>query len=116
MTRTTILLIALFLAFGAFAGDDGALSLSPAVVMLRGEHGQSTTQVLTLRNGTSRAFSFELVAQDVIAPEGTRTLVDAGTIPGSIAETAVFSPRRVDVPPGQSVTVRVTVTLPPDTL
>lgn len=115
MTRTTIFLITLFFALGAFAGDDGALSLSPAVVMLRGEHGQSTTQLLTLRNGTSRAFSFDLVAQDVIAPEGKRAFVDAGTIPGSIAATAVFSPGRVDVAPGESVAVRVTVTLPPDT-
>jgi len=115
MARTTILFITVLLAFGASAGEDGAVSLSPAVVMLRGEHGQSTTQTLRLTNGTSRSFSFDLVAQDVIAREGKRTFVEAGTIPGSIAATAVFSPRHVEVSPGESVAVRVTVTLPPDT-
>ena len=54
--------IAILIAFGAFAAEDGTLSLSPAVVMLSGSYGQSTTQTLTLLNGTSRPFSFDLVA------------------------------------------------------
>lgn len=105
----------LLLACNAFAGEDGTLSLSPAVVMLRGDHGQSTTQTLTLTNGTSRAFSFDLVAQDVITKDGVRSFADAGSIAGSIAATAVFSQTHIDVPPGQTVAVNVTVTLPPDT-
>ena len=105
----------LLLAVNAFAGEDGTLSLSPAVVMLRGDHGQSTTQTLTLTNGTSRAFSFDLVAQDVITKDGKRTFVDAGSMAGSIAATAVFSQTHVDVPPGQTVAVNITVTLPPNT-
>ncbi|HYH08764.1 MAG TPA: Fn3-like domain-containing protein [Thermoanaerobaculia bacterium] len=112
--RTYILLF-LLLASPAFAGEDGTLSLSPAVVMLRGDHGQSTTQTLTMVNGTSRAFSFDLVAQDVVTTDGTRTFVEAGSIAGSIAATAVFSPNRVTVPPGQTVAVTITVTLPPQT-
>lgn len=113
--RPTLLLFALISSFHAFAGDDGALSLSPAVVMLRGDHGQSTTQTLTLHNGTSRPFSFDLVAQDVVIADGKRTFVEAASIAGSIAGTAIFSPARVDVPPRQTATVKVTVTLPPAT-
>lgn len=110
--RTTILILLLHAALGAAAAEDGNLTLAPAVVMLRGEHGQSTTQTLTLTNGTSRPFSFDLVAQDVVARDGVRTFAEAGSIPGSIAATAVFSPRHVDVPPGQSAAVTLTVTLP----
>jgi hypothetical protein len=83
--------------------------------MLRGELGQSTTQTLTFVNGTSRAFSFDLVAQDVVARDGKRVFVDAGTISGSIAATAVFSQGHVDVSPGATAVVDVTVTLPPAT-
>ncbi|HEU4889664.1 MAG TPA: hypothetical protein VFV49_17395 [Thermoanaerobaculia bacterium] len=113
--RLFAFLLILPLSLAARAGQDGTLSLSPAVVMLRGDHGQSTTQTLHLVNGTSRPFSFDLVAQDVLARDGERTYVDAGMLPGSIAATAVFSEKQVEVPAGQSVSVDITVTLPPET-
>ena len=99
----------------ARATEDGALSLSPAVVMLRGDYGQSTTQTLTLTNGTSRDFSFDLVAQDVVSSGGKRAFADAGSIAGSIAATAVFSQNHVEIPAGKSAAVTMTVTLPPGT-
>lgn len=114
MRKLTLLLILLPSLF-AHAGEDGALSLSPAVVMLRGDHGQSTTQTLRLVNGTSRAFSFDLIAEDVVARDGRRTFVDAGMVPGSIAATAIFSQQHVDVPPGETAIVNLTVTLPANT-
>jgi len=114
MRRITFLLL-LLTPLVAYAGADGALSLSPAVVMLSGAHGQSTTQTLRLVNGTSRPFSFDLVAQDVIGLKGERTYVDAGMLPGSIAATAVFSQNHVEVAPGRTVVVDITVTLPPET-
>jgi hypothetical protein len=111
--RTTLLLLVLVLSpFRAFAAEDGTLSLSPAVVMLRGDHGQSTTQVLRLHNTTSRPFSFDLVAQDVVIVNGKRTFSEAGSIGASIASTAIFSPRHVDIPPGRVAMVQLTVTLP----
>ncbi len=113
--RKSLLALLFLHAFAAFAAEDGTLSLAPAVVMLHGDHGQSTTQVLTLTNGTSRAFSFDLVAQDVVTVNGKRTFVDAGSIAGSIAATAVFSQKHVDVPPGETVAATLTVTLPPGT-
>lgn len=115
LMRHLTILVLLFSAVTAFASEDGTLSLSPAVVMLAGDYGQSTRQVLSLHNGTSRAFSFDLAAQDVVTKNGTRTFVEAGTIAGSIAGTAVFSPKHVDVPPGGTVSVSMTVTLPPAT-
>jgi hypothetical protein len=114
MKLSRLLILPLFaLAAVAQAGEDGTLSLSPAVVMLQGDHGQSTRQTFTLTNGTSRPFSFDLVASDVIVRDGKRVLVDAGSIAGSIAGTAVFSQKHVDVPPGQSAAVAVTLTLAP---
>ena len=115
MKSTVTLLILLALTVPALGAEDGALSLNPAVVMLTGDFGQSTTQTLTLRNGTSRPFSFDLVAQDVVTSDGRRSFVDAGSIAGSIAATAVFSQRHVEIPPGGSASVDVTVTLPPAT-
>jgi hypothetical protein len=106
-------LIALFAAVSAFAGNE-TVSLSPAVVMLRGEAGQNTTQTLTLRNATSRAMSFDVVAQDVVVRNGARAFVDAGQIPGSIAATAVFSERHIKVLPGSSATITARFTIPPN--
>jgi hypothetical protein len=113
--KQLLFLLLLALSLSAFASEDGALSLSPAVVMLRGEHGQSTTQTLLLTNGTSRTFTFDLVAQDVVVRDGKREFVNPGSIAGSIAATAVFSQKKVEVPPGQSVAVKMTVTLPATT-
>lgn len=92
---------------------DGQLALSPAAVQLSGKAGQTTTQRLTLRNGSSRPLHFVLEAQDVVVRDGRRVFVPAGELPGSIAATAVFSERAVTVPPGASRTVGVTVTVPP---
>lgn len=115
MKKIAVLLAAVLFPFAAWGAEDGALSLSPAVVMLRGEHGQSTTQTLTFRNGTSRAFSFDLVAQDVVVRDGKRAFAEAGTIAGSIAATAVFSANHIDIDPGETASVSVTVTLPSGT-
>ena len=113
--KTLFALFLIFISFGASAAEDGTLSLSPAVVMLRGSFGEGTTQTLTLTNSTSRAFEFDLVAQDVVARGGNRVFADAGSVPGSIAATAVFSQKHVKVAPGETVAVTVTVTLPPST-
>jgi hypothetical protein len=111
MKRTLMLLLMAFAATTASAGN-GAIGLSPAVVMLRGDHGQSTTQSLRISNGTSRTFSFELVALDVVTEEGKRKFVEAGSIPGSIAATAVFSHREVTLAPGATAAVELTITIP----
>lgn len=112
--RQTLILLTLIFAAAAHA-NTGSLSVSPAVIMLRGEPGQSTTQRMLLTNGTSRPFSFELIAEDVVVRDGKRLLVPAGETAGSIAATAVFSQRSVTVPAGDSVSVNVTVTIPPRT-
>jgi hypothetical protein len=109
MTRALVI-VCLVLAGGTAAAQ--SLTLSPAVVPLLGRPGQSTTQHLTLFNGTSQAHSFELVAKDVVVRDGQRQFVDAGELRGSIAATAVFSARSLRVPPGQERAVDVTVTLP----
>jgi hypothetical protein len=110
--RSCLLLLVLVPALFASAAEDGSLSLTPAVMMLRGHHGQSTTQTLRITNGTSRPFTFDLVAQDVIVRDGVRTFTEAGAVAGSIAATAVFVPRRVELPPGATGSVAMTVTLP----
>ena len=105
-----------FLALALLAAPAGAvaqtLSLSPAVVPLSGRFGQSTRQTLALTNGTPLDLAFELEAKDVVVRDGQRVFVEAGEVAGSIAATAVFSARRVSVPPGAAASVDVTLTLP----
>jgi hypothetical protein len=110
--RLTAILVALA---SAATLDAGTLSLSPAVVMLAGRFGQSTTQTLTLRNDTPLDLAFDLVAQDVAVRGRKRVFLDAGELPDGIAASAVFSARSVSIPAGQTQSVEVTLTLPPAT-
>lgn len=95
------------------AGPRGGISLSPSVVMLTGQAGQAHRQTLRLTNHTSRELAFRLEAQDVIAEDGRRAFLDAGERPGSIAATAVFSPKELVIAPGAVGTAEVTITMPP---
>jgi hypothetical protein len=88
------------------------ISLSPSVIQLKGHSGQSATQTLRLTNRTSRDLSFVLEAQDVVVDNGKRLFFGAGQITGSIAATAVFSPRSMTVPAGESRSAQVTITVP----
>jgi hypothetical protein len=114
-TKITIVLMMLLALASApmLRADDGSLSVSPAVVMLRGEVGQSTTQTLTFTNGTSQSLSFEMKALDDVVRDGKRLFVEAGTLPGSIAATAAFSPKVFTVAPRQTIHIDVTITIPP---
>lgn len=94
-------------------GGAPQLHLSPSIVELRGQFGQNTTQTLRLRNDTAVPLDFTLEARDVVVRGGARTFVEAGSIPGSIAATAVFSRRTVTVAPGATGAVDVTLTLVP---
>jgi hypothetical protein len=112
--RLAVVPFALLLVLAISGGTAAAqsLTLSPAVVPLGGRLGQSTTQRLTLFNGTGYQLSFDLVAKDVVVRAGERVFVDAGELSGSIAATAVFSARKITLGPGQERSVEVTVTLP----
>ena len=111
--KTTMVAITLVAGLtSALRADSGAMSVSPAVVMLRGEVGQSTTQTLTFTNGTSQPLSFEMKAQDAVVRDGKRLFVEPGTLAGSIAATTAFSPKLFTVAPGKSVHIDVTVTIP----
>ena len=114
-SRFALAIAVLLLAAGsAHAAVDGTLSLSPAVIALRGEAGESTRQTLLLRNNTSRALSFDVEALDVVVRGGERAFVPAGSMPGSIAATAVFSAKHVTVSSGSTLPVTMTVTMPRD--
>lgn len=92
-----------------------SIAISPSVIMLRGAPGLSTTQTLTIVNSMSLEMRFVLEAQDVVIRDGKRVYLPAGQIPGGIALDAVVRPASVVVPAGQSASVGVTFTLPPDT-
>ncbi len=116
-TMKMLALTILTLGFAAVpslrAGSSGSMSVSPSVVMLRGEVGQSTTQTLSFTNDTSQALSFEMKALDAVVRDGTRLYVEAGTHAGGIAATAVFTPSVFTVASAQSIDIKVTVTIPP---
>jgi hypothetical protein len=117
LRRTTLLATACYmslvsLGFAADAPTQSSITLTPAVVMLEARRGQSATQTLTVDNHTGGRFAFELEALDIIVRDGKRTFIEAGELPGGIARTAVFTPRVIDLQPGESATVQVTVTVP----
>src|SRR3954468_1800832 len=105
-------LLFLSLAFALPAAAQ-SVSVAPAVVQFRGAPGATSTQTLTLRNGTAVALSFTLEAQDVVVRDGKREFVTAGEIASGAARTAVFSVPSVVVPAGEQRSVEVTVTIPP---
>jgi hypothetical protein len=105
------MITSILVALPAFA-THGSLSVSPAVVMLQGTPGQSTTQTLTIVNSSDQPFAFDMVAKDALARNGKRVYIGAGELAGSIAATAVFSRRSVTVAPGERASVTITVTIP----
>lgn len=92
-----------------------SISLSPAIIMVRCKPGQSTTQTLTIVNGTAREVRFNLATEDVVVRDGKRSNLPAGQIANGIAATAVVLPASVVVSPGQEASVQVTLTIPPGT-
>lgn len=113
MTKKVLMMLAATLASAtSLLAGTGEVSVSPAVVMLRGNVGQSTTQTLTFTNGTSRPLSFAMKAYDAVVRDGARLFVEPGSIPGSIAATAAFSPNLFAAAPGQSIPVSLTITIP----
>lgn len=114
MMKSFFAILAIALTNAAFAVTDGTVSLSPAVITLRGEAGQSTTQTLLLHNSTSRSLTFVTEANDVIVRKGERVFSPAGAIASSIAATAVFSEKSVTVRSRESVPVTITLTIPQD--
>lgn len=107
-------MIALMFFAVPLLATQGSLSVSPAVVMLQGTPGQSTTQTLTIVNSSDQRFTFDMIAKDAVSRDGHRVYVDAGELAGSIAATAVFSRKSVTVAPGERANVTVTVTIPPN--
>jgi hypothetical protein len=104
--------LAFVFALGAAAAAAQSLVLRPAAVPLKGQVGQSATQVLTLHNDGDQPLEFDVVAQDVIVRDGKRLFVEAGKLAGSIAATAVIQPRRVRVEPRSSSSATVIFTVP----
>jgi len=102
---------------GATASDAPRVSvaLTPAVIMLRGRPGQSTTQTLTIVNHTANEVRFNLATEDVVVRDGKRSFSPAGKIANGIAASAVASPASVVVKAGDEASARVTLTLPPKT-
>ena len=92
-----------------------SLTLSPAVIMARGNFGQGLTQTLTLTNHTGNDFVFDMVADDEIVKDGKRVFVPAGETEHSIAASAVFSQKRVVVKANTSASVDVRLTIPAET-
>lgn len=92
-----------------------SISLSPAVIMAKGNFGQGLTQTLTLSNQTGRDFAFDLIAEDVVIKDGKRVFVPAGETPNSIASTAVFSQKTIVIKANSFGSVDVRLTIPAET-
>src|SRR5580658_4773012 len=74
-----------------------SLALSPAIIMVRGKSGDSTTQTLTITNHTAGEINFHLTTEDLVVRDGKRSFVPAGQTANGIAAGAVASPASVVV-------------------
>jgi hypothetical protein len=89
-----------------------ALTVNPAVIMVKAKPGQTFSQDISLWNNTIQDMSFYMEAQDVVVRDDKRVFLPTGEAQGSIARYAVFATEDVTAHPGQAVTTRVTVTVP----
>src|SRR6202030_2022216 len=92
-----------------------SIALSPAIIMVRGKLGQSTTQTLTIVNHTTDEVRFNLSTEDVVVLDGKRSFSPAGRIANGIAANVVASPASVVVKAGEEASAQVTFTLPVET-
>src|SRR5258708_19792747 len=91
-----------------------SLALSPAVIMVKAQPGASSTHPMTMTNLTNTRFRFVLEAFDVVIRGGKRVFVPAGETEGGIARSAIFDPPAIELNPGESAQIKVTLTLPPE--
>jgi hypothetical protein len=92
----------------------GTLALSPGAIDVKAPPGASNTQVMTMTNLTSTRFRFVLEALDVVTREGKRVFVPPGETDGGIARSAIFVPPAIELNPGETGQVKVTLTIPAD--
>jgi len=92
-----------------------SIALSPAIIMVRGKLGQTTTQTLTIVNRTTGEVRFNLATEDVVVLDGKRSFSPAGRIANGIAASAVASPASVVVKAGEEASAQLTFTLPVET-
>ena len=91
-----------------------SLALSPAVIVLKAQAGTSSTHPMTITNLTYNKFKFVLEAFDVAVRDGSRVFIPAGETEGGIARSAIFDPPTVELNPGESAQVKITLTVPPE--
>ena len=89
-----------------------SLALSPAVIMIKAGPGASSTHPMTMTNLTNTRFRFVLEAFDVVIQGGKRVFVPAGETEGGIARSAIFDPPAIELNPGESAQIKVTLTVP----
>ncbi len=94
------------------AGAAPSLALSPGVLEVKARAGASSTYVLALSNLMDARLAFVLEAYDVVVRDGKRTFVPAGETEGGIARSAVFDPTTIELNPGETGKVKVTLTVP----
>ena len=96
------------------AGAASSLALSPGVLEVRTQPGVSSSHVLSMSNLTGSRLGFVLEAFDVAVRDGKGVVIRAGETQGGIARSAVFSPATIELDPGETGQVRVTLTVPAD--
>ena len=89
-----------------------SISLAPAIVMVRGKPGQSSTQILTIGNHTANEIRFTLTTQDVVVRDGKRSYSPAGQAANGIAASSVATPSAIVLKAGEEGSVQVTFTIP----
>src|SRR6185503_2883790 len=90
------------------AHGEQTLALTPSAISIKGEPGQSATQVFRLSNLTDSACSFTVEVADVRVEDGKRKFVPAGQSANGLAELVTTPVETVEVQPGQQTSIPVT--------
>ncbi len=93
----------------------GSLTMIPGFILASVAPKQSATYTLVINNLTARELTFEAEGLDLVLKDGKPVYLAANETPDSVAGSLLFSTKSVNVKPGQSASLDLTLTLPAQT-
>ncbi|NOX46358.1 MAG: hypothetical protein GXO89_05205 [Chlorobi bacterium] len=108
-------------AYSENGGDDDkynkGITVSPSHLNYKVDLGKTKTQKVKVANYTSKAKKFRVIYNDFdMTLDGKSQFLDAGTSKYSLSKYINIAPSFLELAPGESADISVTVTIPEDSL
>jgi hypothetical protein len=111
-TKANFLLTNLFLSFAVSLYSQD-FEVAPVLVSFDANPGENQTQTLTVRNHSNERQKFVLNLTDyTLTEDGTKSALEAGSTPRSLAEWITVNPSFVELNPNEAATVDLILTVP----